>query len=87
MSGGDESEEGEDVGLGTCVKETAKALLIMLTHPQDDMRWVPKSQVSPSSEVRRRGDSGVVIIAAWIARKNGWGRSRDASKDKERDES
>jgi hypothetical protein len=47
------------------VRETEKALICDLgdgyVHP------VPKSQIAPASEVRRRGDRGILIITEWLA--------------------
>jgi hypothetical protein len=39
---------------------------------EDEPGWVPKSQLHPDSEVRARGDVGVLIIPAWLAAEKGW---------------
>jgi hypothetical protein len=48
-----------------CVRETEKALICDLGdgygHP------IPKSQIAPASELRRRGDRGILIITEWLA--------------------
>ena len=46
-----------------------KALLVMFD--QEDVEWVPISQVHEDSEVMEKGDVGVLITTAWWAQKAG----------------
>jgi hypothetical protein len=52
-----------------CIRETAKAILVML----DDDRnvWIPKSVIDDDSEVYKDGTDGVLIVQRWFAEKEG----------------
>lgn len=52
----------------TCLRATFKALLVELGQggPQ---KWVPRTQLSPDSEVQRENDQGTLIVAEWFAKK------------------
>lgn len=50
-----------------CSRETEKAILVML--PDNDEKWIPKSQVHDDSEVFEDGNHGVLIISKWFADK------------------
>jgi hypothetical protein len=54
-----------------CQRDTAKALLCAIG---SESHWVPKSQVTISSEVQSAGDSGDLVASAWWAGKAGIGR-------------
>src|SRR5262249_31097932 len=49
--------------------ETIKALRCDFGDDAD--HWVPKSQILPSSEVKRRGDRGQLVVRKWWARTAG----------------
>lgn len=51
-----------------CLAETAKALLVLI---DGEKKWVPKSVVGKLSEVKKKDDEGVLIIAQWFAEKEG----------------
>jgi len=51
------------------IKETESALLIQTTRVENI--WIPKSQIDERSEVCSEGDSGLLIISEWFARKEG----------------
>lgn len=54
-----------------CVAETPDALCIRGVKDEDV--WVPKSLVSvEDSEVRKLGDSGILVVQEWFAIKEGW---------------
>jgi hypothetical protein len=59
----DDVEYLEDV---LCIHETAKALLVKV---DDKQLWVPKSVIKGLSEIRKKGDEGVLIVAQWFAEK------------------
>jgi hypothetical protein len=50
----------------TAARATAKALLCVWSGGE---HWVAKSQILPTSQVREVGDSGVLVIPAWLSRK------------------
>lgn len=52
-----------------CQRETPKAIYVWY---ENEPGWVPKSQLHPDSEVRAKGDKGVLIIPAWLAAERGW---------------
>lgn len=52
-----------------CIAETAKAILCVLDDGTE--MWVPKSQLEFISQVQERGDSGTLVISAWLARQEG----------------
>lgn len=66
----------EDAGKGfrsikdvECIRETEKGLLVRIggTNLQE---WLPKSQIHHAqSEVRKKGDKGTLVVAAWWAKK------------------
>lgn len=62
---------GEPVELDevSCQRETEKAIYCWY---ENEPAWIPKSQLHPDSEVRARGDVGVLIIPAWLAADKGW---------------
>ena len=52
-----------------CQRETPWAIYVWVG---EDPGWVPKSQLHPDSQVRAKGDKGVLIIPAWLAAERGW---------------
>ncbi len=52
-----------------CQKELPKSLYCWFG---DKAAWIPKSQILDGSEVRAKGDKGVLIIPAWLAAERGW---------------
>lgn len=56
----------EDV---VCSKETDKALLCNI---DDDLVWIPKSQVHDTSEVWKEGQTGDLVVKRWFAEQRGW---------------
>tara|TARA_R100001594_G_scaffold51067_1_gene84392 strand:+ start:5525 stop:5806 length:282 start_codon:yes stop_codon:yes gene_type:complete len=49
-------------------KETEKALCCVI---QGETLWLPKSQISPDSQVKGEGQTGVITISEWIADQKG----------------
>jgi hypothetical protein len=62
----DEPVELEDV---TCILETDKA--IQCESDDFETMWFPKSQICDESEVQKDGDTGTLVIKAWLARDRG----------------
>ena len=58
------------LGMAQAVHETDKAVLCEFNKGFFG-RWVPKSQIAPSSQVRRVGDVGILEVTAWWADANG----------------
>lgn len=46
--------------------ETPKALLCDIEGTDN---WIPKSVISKDSEVKAKGDEGILVIKSWFARK------------------
>lgn len=61
--------EMEDV---TVIGESAKAILITGGQLEDSQEWLPKSQISFTSEVKHKGDEGTLIVSTWIAEEKGF---------------
>jgi hypothetical protein len=53
-----------------CIQETPLALLCRF-HERDEDLWIPKSQVSESSDVREVLDEGTLVMAEWLAVEEG----------------
>jgi hypothetical protein len=53
----------------TCVRETEKALLIEFD--ANDDKWIPKSVIDASSEVKEEDDKGTLVIKERFAVKEG----------------
>lgn len=61
------------------LRETPRALLVRIPFMNNGQFWVPKSQITPESEVfayrhlgdRRPGGKGALIVRKWWAMKNG----------------
>ena len=62
-----------NLGNGTCVKTSDKAILVELDNDPGSQHWIPQSQVDEDSEVYDRGHEGDVIVTTWWAKKNGFG--------------
>lgn len=56
------------VGYGTVLAATDDAMLVSLDDGTE--MWVPFSQKHEDCDMEYKGDSGDVIIAQWLARKN-----------------
>ncbi len=52
-----------------CTAETTKAILCIVDGTEV---WIPKSVVDDDSEVSSKDDEGLLIVAEWFARKQGW---------------
>lgn len=52
-----------------CIAETSKAILVEV---EGDEIWIPKSAVDDDSEVYGKGHVGELIVADWLAEKEGW---------------
>ncbi len=51
-----------------CVRETDKALLVQV----DGLEvWIPKSQLRDGTELKERGDVGLLVIPEWLAEEKG----------------
>lgn len=62
------------LGKASCVRETAKALLIVLDG-DDEERWIPKSVVHANSEVfsvNPPNDEGDLVVDDWWAEQCEW---------------
>lgn len=46
------------------IHERELALLCLI---ENEEVWIPKSQISPDSEVREEGDFGTLIMSEWLA--------------------
>jgi hypothetical protein len=67
----EETPLGQDVGEVEVVDE--RALAISCRRLSDNKTaWIARSQVDPESEVRKRGDRGVLVIPRWLAEKIRW---------------
>lgn len=61
------------------IRESPLALYVFLPHPFNQRVWIPKSALSPESEVRRHlpfgtpgpGSRGMLIVKKWFAMKAG----------------
>lgn len=57
------------------LRETEMGLLVkfQFEHERTPVeRWIPKSQISPDSEVCENGDLGTLIVSLWFAKQAGW---------------
>jgi hypothetical protein len=63
-------DEGAVVGECVAIHETEKALHVRLY--DDEMAWVPKSQIHDDSEVWSNGQKGTLIVTEWYAKQKGW---------------
>lgn len=52
------------------IHETETGLLVKL--PDGSKEWVPKSQLDVTSDVKRLGDDGLLVVTSWIAKQKGW---------------
>lgn len=50
------------------VKETKLSFLIC---HEKHMKWIPKSLVGKTSEVKKEGDTGMIRIPEWLAKNRG----------------
>ncbi len=53
----------------TCTHETDKALKVDVGGDLLETKWIPKSVLHRDSEVNTDGDTGVLVIKKWFARK------------------
>jgi len=53
-----------------CIQETPLALLCRFPALDED-KWIPKSQISESSDVREVLDEGTLVMAEWLAVEEG----------------
>lgn len=64
-----------EVEHATALAESDKAILCRCS---DEVRawdaWVPKTQIDPLSDVKKRGDRGVLTVSRWFAIRAGWVR-------------
>jgi hypothetical protein len=65
-------EEPYDVGTVTCVRTTAKAILVegKLRDGKSDQLWCPKSVLHKKNKVRKKGDKGRFVVKTWWGEKN-----------------
>jgi hypothetical protein len=67
---------GCDVGEVVALHDTPKAVLVVLVQLDGGQQWIPRSKIMFDSEVKNRGDRGILIVATWLARKilasHGW---------------
>ena len=63
---GQDRFEPIEVSVDVVLAETDKA--IGFKDPGDDeLTWIPKSQICDESEVNEKGDSGTLVIPYWLA--------------------
>jgi len=60
---------GERVGQAKCIRQTDKAILVVLDGGE---HWIPQSVIDDDSEVWKKYDEGELVVAEWFARKQGW---------------
>ena len=60
-----ETVEFENV---VCTRDTDAALLCEIDGAE---HWIPRSQISPESEVDAAGDEGTLVVTEWIAAQRG----------------
>jgi len=53
-----------------CVAETGKAIGVYIDGA-GELVWIPKSLVSATSEVQKKGDVGTLGIPQWLAEQKG----------------
>jgi hypothetical protein len=62
-------------------EQTDKALLIRLhrgpVRPRE--QWIPFSQMGPGTTVKRRGDTGTLVLTSWICNQKGLTQYADAT--------
>ena len=71
MARGIRSEKSPDVTVyGVSVlRESEKAILIKLKSEEE--LWLPKSQLREGGTAQKKGDTGTVVMSAWIAGEKG----------------
>ncbi len=59
--------------LDGCVvlRDTARAIHVMIPDADDDEIWIPRSQLADDCELSDEGDEGTLLISAWWAQKRG----------------
>jgi hypothetical protein len=62
------SDEQFEVDVDDVKAATNKALLCVV---DGDEEWIPRSQIL-DGDIEEVGDSGSMIITAWLAREKGW---------------
>ena len=62
----------EDVFEVFCERVEAESDKAILCVTECGTEWIPKSQISPDSEVWKKGQNGSLIITEWMADKKGW---------------
>lgn len=53
----------------TCLKTTNQAVLVIGIKPKP--MWIPKSCLGKASELENEGDTGLVVVNHWFAKKEG----------------
>jgi len=54
------------------LRDTGKAFLVWVDDLGDEV-WIPKEAIDDdASEVHEEGDTGVLVVEGWLARKEGW---------------
>ena len=54
-----------------CLRATDRAILVVSTD-WPTPTWIPQGQVHDDSEVWRPGDTGTLVVSAWVAEQKGW---------------
>ena len=64
--------EPYDVGRMTCVKTTAKAILVegKMRDGKVGQIWAPKSVLHKKNRVKKKGDVGKFVVMTWWGEKN-----------------
>lgn len=65
------SDRGERLGDCQVIRETEKAILVVLEDDGEREIWIPKTQIHDDSEVWKEGQTGELIVKAWFAEKEG----------------
>lgn len=66
-AGGAPSQDDVTVEDCICVSEARSGKAISVRFPDGREEWMPVSQIREASEVRYDGDSGKLVVSAWIA--------------------
>lgn len=54
------------------IKDSGKALLVLIPEVDDEPVWVPQSVIDDDSEVWKERQEGTLVVATWWAEKQQW---------------
>lgn len=61
----DEREEPVNIGPGTVVRETSRAVLVLFRDGVE--RWIPQSVIHDDSQAWKVGQDGAIVVKRWWA--------------------